>query len=319
MAALAAAIVLAAASATAVASPASGPPSNKTPPEIAEIPAPLEGRSVHAKSGRWRGERPLKYSYVWLRCNSSGSECVEVASTTKPLYKPTLEDVGYTLRVVVTASNGAGSVSATSAPSARVKPAPPRKDRGAVITGAAEDGQLLSASSGTWKGTPPFSYAYQWQVCNKTQRECLNIAEATSNTYRLITSEIGRVVRVVVTATNAGGSASVPSGPTPEILEGPPVSISPPAISGALEDGATLTASTGSWVGTPPFTYTYQWQRCSAALAGCEAISSATEVTYTLGPEDVGDNMEVVVTAQNKADEAGVSATSAETSPVASS
>lgn len=299
---------------------ASGLPVNDDLPAISSVPR--EGRTVTAEKGYWSGARPLKFSYAWLRCNSSGTACAEIvvagqhSATGKRRYKPVAEDVGHTLRLEVTASNGEGSVSATSPPSSVVQGAAPKKIHGAVITGEAKDGQLLSATPGTWKGTPPFSYAYQWLLCNKWDSLCVDIPEATQSSYRLTTSEIGDALRVVVTATNVVGSAKAPSDATPEILEGPPVSMSAPTVTGALEDGAVLAASTGGWVGTPPFSFSYQWLRCSVVLAGCEAISGASEATYTLGPEDVADNIEVLITARNKADEAGVSASSAEAGPI---
>ena len=64
-----------------------------------------------------------------------------------------------------------------------------------------------------------------------------------------------------------------------------------PAISGTAQEGQTVTCSTGTWSGSP--TYTYQWYR------GASAIGSATSSSYTLVTADVGQNIKCVVTATN--------------------
>jgi hypothetical protein len=94
----------------------------------------------------------------------------------------------------------------------------------------------------------------------------------------------------------------------------PPVNTSPPIISGTPQDGQTLTASTGSWSGTQPITYGYQWQRCDSGGANCVAIAGATGPTYLATSADVGRTLRVVVTATNSAGSAA--ATSAATTVV---
>ena len=61
-------------------------------------------------------------------------------------------------------------------------------------------------------------------------------------------------------------------------------------------------------------TYAYQWQRCSAS---CSNISGATGSTYTPVAADVGDTLDVTVTASNSAGNA--SATSSKTATIAAS
>jgi hypothetical protein len=79
----------------------------------------------------------------------------------------------------------------------------------------------------------------------------------------------------------------------------PPSSAAPPTISGTPQVGATLTATNGSWSGTQPTSYTYDWQRCDAHGSSCASISGATATTYVLKTVDAGTTLRVVVTAQS--------------------
>jgi hypothetical protein len=87
-----------------------------------------------------------------------------------------------------------------------------------------------------------------------------------------------------------------------------PVNSVAPAITGTLTVGQTLTCSTGTWSNTPD-SYSYQWKRSGAAIAG------ATASTYVLVGADAGATITCTVTAINS----GVpnSATSAATAAVA--
>jgi hypothetical protein len=59
--------------------------------------------------------------------------------------------------------------------------------------------------------------------------------------------------------------------------------------------GNTLTATPGTWTGTPTPTLTYQWERNSADIPG------ATGLTYVLVTADVGNNIRVRETGANVA------------------
>lgn len=81
----------------------------------------------------------------------------------------------------------------------------------------------------------------------------------------------------------------------------PPSNQSPPTVSGETEVGETLTASSGSWAGSTPQSYSYSWRRCDTDGSGCGAIFEGTEPTYELGPADFGSRLKVTVTATNSA------------------
>jgi hypothetical protein len=78
-----------------------------------------------------------------------------------------------------------------------------------------------------------------------------------------------------------------------------PSNTTPPAISGTPQSGSQLSASTGTWAGTAPLTYAYQWSRCDANGGSCSGISGATSQTHTLQQVDVGTTLRVKVTASN--------------------
>jgi DNA-binding beta-propeller fold protein YncE len=77
-----------------------------------------------------------------------------------------------------------------------------------------------------------------------------------------------------------------------------PAATTPPSISGTPTVGETLTASTGSW-SSDPTGYSYQWEDCDSTGANCTLISGATSSTYALTGTDLGQTVEVVVTASN--------------------
>src|SRR5207302_4532535 len=76
---------------------------------------PQRGQRQSASNVSWTN-RPSSYAYQWQRCDSAGANCTAIAGATAQTYIVASTDVGFTLRVAVTASNAGGSSSpATSA------------------------------------------------------------------------------------------------------------------------------------------------------------------------------------------------------------
>jgi hypothetical protein len=279
--------------ASAAAQRSSGAPVNISAPLVKGKTS--DGKRLKASHGRWSGSP--SYSYVWERCDGEGEGCAPIAGAAGATFQTSDMDVGHRLRAVVTATNAEGTGSATTAPSAKIAATAPKKKKGPAITGTAQDGQLLSAAPGTWLGTGPVSFAYQWESCKGAA--CTPIAGATHPSYRATTAELGRKLRVLLTATNVAGSGKATSRPSPAVMQGAPVNVDPPSVSGLPIVEQTLTADPGTWGGTGPITYTYQWRGCPLLGGECEDISGANEPTYTVGPLQITNSIDVVVTAHS--------------------
>ncbi len=202
--------------------------------------------------------------------------------------------------------------------------APPKATGEPTISGRPIEGNVLTASNGSWSGTGPFNYTYRWLRCPASGsggngEGCTAISDATFRRYTVRQADVGHRLRVRVTAANSEGSATATSNATGVVQSaaaaGPPRNTTPPSISGTPQVGQTLTANNGTWVGQQPFTFTYRWRRCDRTGASCSDISGATAKTYVLTSADEGTTLRVRVTAQNARGSA--SATSAPTALVA--
>ena len=117
----------------------------------------------------------------------------------------------------MTASNSVGSASANSVVTAVVQTASagPVNTALPTISGTARQGQTLNAGPGGWTGTSPITFKYSWQRCDTTGAACT--AAGSGSTYLVVSADVGHTLRVVVTATNSGGSGTATSSPTASI------------------------------------------------------------------------------------------------------
>jgi PASTA domain len=122
---------------------------------------------------------------------------------------------------------------------------------------------------------------------------------ATGRTYTLTAADVGSRIRGVVVASNSAGSTSAASVETATVGRLAPVNLEPPAISGTAKHRQLISATTGSWRGSMPITYSYQWQRCANGSVGCTDIPLATEPSYVVRLADAGSALRVAVTATN--------------------
>lgn len=259
-----------------------------------------ELQTLTAKPGNWTGSPPITLSYQWRRCDTSGANCTDIAGQTGLTYALTAADVGSTIRFQVTGSDSKGTNVAASNQTATVTPAPPQNTVLPQISGTAQDQQTLTTSNGTWIGAN-ITYTYQWRRCDTSGANCSNIAGATNSSYLLTGSDIGATIRVNVTATNITGTTPATSAQTATVVAAPPANTALPTISGTVSVGSTLTATNGSWTGSTPINYTYQWRRCDNTGASCADIAGATGSTYVLAGADAAGTVRIKVTATNTA------------------
>ena len=145
-------------------------------------------------------------------------------------------------------------------------------------------GQTLTAIVGSAWGPGMVHISYSWSL------DGVKVSGATQINYKLPLSAIGKHVQVTVTGTESGYAATkrVSLG----VLVHGKAFTDPGEVtfSGSHTVGSTLTASHGTWTPTPT-SYSYKWLRAGVAIPG------ATKSTYKLTLSDLGQTLEVDVTA----------------------
>ena len=161
----------------------------------------------------------------------------------------------------------------------------------------------LTATNGGWTGSGAITYAFQWQSSPNGSSGWTGApgSGATTSSYMVAVADAGRYLRVVVTASTAGGSAGVASAARAVI----PYNTAPPTTSGSLIVGRVLTATPGTWI--PGATsFAYQWQ-VSADNGTTWANATGTGnagIKYTIAGADQGRRLRVLVTATSPAGQA---------------
>jgi hypothetical protein len=273
----------------------------------------LVGQTLTASTGTW-APTPTSYAYQWQRSINSATTWTNINAATTSTYTTTSADAGADERVVVTATATNASASADSNAVGPISGAP-QQTTAPTVTGTAQVGQTLTASTGTWSpaGT---SYAYQWQRSPDSGATWTNISAATASTYVAQATDAGAQLRVQVTAGNAVGTATAASAATSAVtIAGVLVDSTAPVISGTAARGLTLTVSNATWSPTPT-SYAYAWQSSTNDGQTWTPISGATASTYIPAKTDEGAQLRGVVTATNGATSA--TAASAPTAQVRS-
>lgn len=216
-------------------------PQNTGQPEIAGTPR--VGQTLSTSNGFWSSS-PTSYRYQWLRCATiQATSCGNIAGATARTYRLAGADNGKAIVALVRACNASGCgafvntkplgpIAANVVPQAVAAP---------TIAGKPVAGEPLSASPGTWTGWPD-SYAYQWVQCDSSGAACNAVAGATGQVFTARNEDVGKTIRVQVTARNPKGSNTATSAQTDLIAQPTGNTASVPVSSVSLPNRLSVSA-----------------------------------------------------------------------------
>lgn len=164
---------------------------------------------------------------------------------------------------------------------------PPVVDSAPFITGNSVVGQALSANSGTWLGTGPFGYRFQWY------RNDEPIPGANSVAYSLTTNDFDQIVKCLVTTTNKADEVESFSNVLGPIQDIPRNTQVPQLSSPVAKVSTAISTSNGEWTGTAPITFQYQWLSNDTEIVGANSSSFTPNSTF------VNKTLKCVVIATN--------------------
>jgi hypothetical protein len=136
----------------------------------------------------------------------------------------TESDAGLYIRNVVSAKNGAGTVSIPTNTVGQIGSLP--SIAGSItISGTAKQGLPLSASTPNWNAFPSPNVSYQWMLCSSQVRAqttsqprgCTNIPSAFNLTYTVQSGDVGKFLILRTSASNIYGTTHVWSKSTAKV------------------------------------------------------------------------------------------------------
>ena len=240
-------------------------------------------------------------TYQWQRSDDQGN-FANIANATAQTYTLGDADVGRTVRVQVSYTDGQGTAeSVTSAATTAVTNTNDDPTGAVTISGTVTEGETLTADISALRdadGLPADAagYSYQWQRSDGSGGFD-DIPNANQSTYTLGDADVGQTVRVQVRYTDGQGTVeTVTSDASAAVTNTNDLPTGSVAISGSVSEGEMLTADTAGLADDDGLgAFSYQWQRNTGANGGFENIANATARTYTLGDDDAGQTVRVQV------------------------
>jgi hypothetical protein len=150
----------------------------------------------------------------------------------------------------------------------------------ASITGTAQVGTQLSAVLGATTGTITTT-SYQWRRADTSGGTYSDIASATGSTYTPVSGDGGKYIRVVVTVSNTGGSATATSAATGQVAS--TVTLTTPAAPTVSATSNTLKSINVSWSAiTNASSYTLRLHNSGGTLIATTGLTGRTGTSATI-------------------------------------
>ena len=190
------------------------PPANTSPPSITG--SARQGQTLYTSAGSWTPAQ-TSFSYQWQR--DTGSGFANVVGAVGYNYVLGSADLNASVRVIVTASNGSGTASATSASIGPVLSGAPVNTAAPTISGTPQRLAMLTLNGGSWNPAPS-TYVIQWQ--RDTGGGFADIGGAVGSSYAPVKADEGAMLRVVLTGRNTFGSAGATSAAVGPVIANAP-------------------------------------------------------------------------------------------------
>jgi hypothetical protein len=160
---------------------------------------------------------------------------------------------------------------------------PPTNSQAPTVSGYADVGERLTAQTGAWDahGATGLTFLYQWQSCGADGSGCADIPGATAAGRTLVTGDVGRRLRVVVTGRTGEGATAATSDVSPVVRERPSavVAYTPntqPGPTPQARDSADSGTQTGDTRGAPNGDNASDRATLTAAFASSRSKSLTT-------------------------------------------
>ena len=244
-------------------------------------------------------------SIIWRRADGgpggnsfTGGSVMQTGGTSYVIDSPVVaySSVGYSIRAEVSYNNGLGTTVTANSNSIVVTAAavaPSNTSTPTLSPTTIYVGTTLTAGVGSWSGTTPITYDLRiyrgTQFVSNGETLVKSAGNVTSTTYTITQADYDsgqRYFRTYVQASNVAGSSGWVAGEergAVTIAVTAPSNTAAPSLSPATFTAGSTTAScsTGTWSGTTPITYAYQWQYLNSSFTWSN-ISGATSSTYSI-------------------------------------